>query len=232
LQGRKRCSNKLTPRQRNVACLSVLSGAPDSSCFPLKEISASMVHQTIEGLASGRLGPADVASWLRVRLSPDPASPQREAPGRAPLPTGSRAGRIMLAPVHAIRHRQHRQARPGPFVISPSAGSTGAASVPRPPGSCPSPATPSAPTSWPSRKPRGAASPFPRARPAGPDQRGRRRRGQSAGTARDHPGGGTPADRADHRPGPAAGPAGRASACSVGQENVARGSRRGDGERR
>jgi ATP-dependent Clp protease ATP-binding subunit ClpC len=73
---------------------------------------------TIEGLASGQLAPADAASWLEVRLSPDPAAPQRQRPGPALPPSGSRAGRIMLAPVHALRHRQHRQARPGPFVIA------------------------------------------------------------------------------------------------------------------
>jgi hypothetical protein len=71
---------------------------------------------TIQGLASGQLTPTDAASWLEVRLTPDPAAPGRQMPGRALLPPGSRARQIMLAPVAAIRHRQHH--RPGPFVIS------------------------------------------------------------------------------------------------------------------
>jgi hypothetical protein len=71
---------------------------------------------TIEGLASGQLTPADAAAWLEARLSPGPASPDRETPRQALLPPGSRARRIMLAPLAAIRHRQ--RPRPGPFVIT------------------------------------------------------------------------------------------------------------------
>jgi Clp amino terminal domain, pathogenicity island component len=73
---------------------------------------------TIEGLASGQLTPAGAASWLEVRLSPGPASAQKQTPRRAPLPPGSRARQIMLAPVAAIRHRQHQRSRPGPFIIT------------------------------------------------------------------------------------------------------------------
>ncbi len=71
---------------------------------------------TIEGLASGRLTPAGAASWLEARLSPDPAWPDRRTPAQALLPPGSRARRIMLAPVAAVRHRQG--SRTGPFVIT------------------------------------------------------------------------------------------------------------------
>jgi hypothetical protein len=73
---------------------------------------------TIQRLASGQLTPADAAAWLQVRLSPDPASPEGETAVPALLPPGSRARRIMLAPVAAVRHRQHRQSRPGPFLIA------------------------------------------------------------------------------------------------------------------
>ena len=73
---------------------------------------------TIQRLASGQLAPADAASWLETRLSPDPAAPERETSVPAPLPPGSRARRILLAPVAAIRHRRHRQPRPGPFLIT------------------------------------------------------------------------------------------------------------------
>jgi len=73
---------------------------------------------TIQRLASGQLAPADATSWLQVRLSPDPASPERETSVPAPLPPGSRARRILLAPVAAVRHRRHRQPRPGPFLIA------------------------------------------------------------------------------------------------------------------
>lgn len=72
---------------------------------------------TIHRLASGQLSPADATSWLETRLSPDPASPEMETSVPA-LPLGSRARRIMLAPVAAVRHRQHRQSRPGPFLIT------------------------------------------------------------------------------------------------------------------
>src|SRR5580704_14713659 len=40
----------------------------------------------VEGLASGRLSPADAAAWLSPRLSPHSASPAREAPMRTRLP--------------------------------------------------------------------------------------------------------------------------------------------------
>jgi|SRR5450755_1442209 hypothetical protein len=50
----------------------------------------------------------------------------------------------------------------------------------------------------------------PRAHPAGLDQRARRRSRQGTGTARDQPGVGTPAGRADRRPGQAQGPPGQA----------------------
>lgn len=75
----------------------------------------------IEGLASGQLTPADAASWLAVRLSPDTASSEGEVPVRAVRPGGLRARRIMLGPVAAVaaaRHRQHRHSRPGSFVIT------------------------------------------------------------------------------------------------------------------
>ena len=71
---------------------------------------------TIQGLASGQLTPADAASWLEARLSPDPASPDRATTTQTPLPPRSRARRIMLAPFPAVRHR--RRSRPGPFAIS------------------------------------------------------------------------------------------------------------------
>jgi len=73
---------------------------------------------TIKGLASGQLTPADAASWLEVRLSPHPASPERDAGARALLQPRSRARRMMHAPVAAVRHRQHRRSGPGPFVIT------------------------------------------------------------------------------------------------------------------
>jgi Clp amino terminal domain, pathogenicity island component len=73
---------------------------------------------TIKGLASGQLTPADAVSWLEVRLSPHPASPDRDAPARELLQPGSRARRIMLAPVAAFRHRRRRRSGPGPFVIT------------------------------------------------------------------------------------------------------------------
>jgi hypothetical protein len=72
----------------------------------------------IQRLASGQLAPADATSWLETRLSPDPASPERETSVPALLPPGSRARRIMLAPVTAARHRRHRHSRPGPFLIT------------------------------------------------------------------------------------------------------------------
>jgi hypothetical protein len=72
---------------------------------------------TIASLASGQLTPADAASWLSVRLSPDPASPASEVSARGQRLAGSRAGRVMLAPVAAVRHHQHRHSGPGPFVI-------------------------------------------------------------------------------------------------------------------
>ena len=68
---------------------------------------------TIKGLASGQLAPADATFWLEVRLSPDPAWPDRQAQA---LPPESRARRIMHAPMAAVRHRQ--RSRPGPFVIT------------------------------------------------------------------------------------------------------------------
>ena len=71
---------------------------------------------TIQGLASGQLPPADAASWLEARLSPDPASPDRATTTQTQLPPRSRARRIMLAPIAAIRHRHG--SRPGPFTIS------------------------------------------------------------------------------------------------------------------
>jgi hypothetical protein len=40
----------------------------------------------VEGLAAGRLSPADAAAWLLPRLSPYPAPPVREAPMRTRLP--------------------------------------------------------------------------------------------------------------------------------------------------
>jgi hypothetical protein len=72
---------------------------------------------TIKGIASGQLTPAAAASWLEVRLSPHPASPETDASARALLQPGSRARRILLAPVTAVRHRRHRRSGPGPFVI-------------------------------------------------------------------------------------------------------------------
>ena len=65
----------------------------------------------------GPAAPADATSWLETRLSPDPASPERDTSVPAPLPPGSRARRILLAPVTAVRDRQHRRSGPGPFVI-------------------------------------------------------------------------------------------------------------------
>jgi hypothetical protein len=71
----------------------------------------------VEGLASGRLTPADAASWLALRLSPHPDSPASEGSRRLLLPPGSAARRIVLTPVAAVRHRGRRSG-PGPFVIS------------------------------------------------------------------------------------------------------------------
>jgi hypothetical protein len=72
---------------------------------------------TLKRLASGQLALADAASWLEVRLSPHPASSEQDASARALPQPGSRARRIMLAPMAAVRHRQHRRSGPGPFVI-------------------------------------------------------------------------------------------------------------------
>jgi Clp amino terminal domain, pathogenicity island component len=70
----------------------------------------------IQGLASGQLTPADAASWLEARLSPDPAAPDRATTTPTPRSPGSRARRIMLAPFAAVRRRPGP--RPGPFAIS------------------------------------------------------------------------------------------------------------------
>jgi Clp amino terminal domain, pathogenicity island component len=72
----------------------------------------------IKGLASGQLSPADAASWFEVRLSPHPASPERDSSARALLQPRSRARQIVLAPVAAVRHRQHRRSGRGPFLVT------------------------------------------------------------------------------------------------------------------
>ena len=163
---------------------------------------------TIEGLASGRLTPAGAASWLEARLSPDPAWPDRRTPARALLPPGSRARRIMLAPVAAIRHRQG--SRPGPFVIT--LGS------PDKPAGIRTPATGLLLFTGPALNSviRSGQEARRRGQPRGLEhivlglasqpQPGH----QGAGAARDQPGGSTPAGREHHRPGLAAGPAGGA----------------------
>jgi Clp amino terminal domain, pathogenicity island component len=75
----------------------------------------------VERLASGKLTPADAGSWLSLRLSPHPvthtAAPARRVPMAALLPPGSRARRVVLGPLAAVR--RHRRSRgPGPFVVT------------------------------------------------------------------------------------------------------------------
>ena len=89
---------------------------------------------TIEGLASGQLTPADAASWLEVRLSPDPASPDRATIHASPA-----AARIPGTADHA-RPGGRRPAPPVPAPAPAPSSSASArrtsppASAPRPPG--------------------------------------------------------------------------------------------------
>jgi hypothetical protein len=59
----------------------------------------------IERLASGRVTPAQAASWLVARLSPDPASPARRGHRRGPQI------------VRAVTRRYRRRTRPSPFLV-------------------------------------------------------------------------------------------------------------------
>jgi hypothetical protein len=68
----------------------------------------------IERLASGQLTPAQAASWLAVRLYPDPSLPAGEGHRRAMLPPRSPVAQI----ARAVGRRWHRrQVRPSPLII-------------------------------------------------------------------------------------------------------------------
>jgi hypothetical protein len=67
----------------------------------------------IERLASGQFTPAQAASWLAVRLYPDPGSPAWEGHRPAMAPPRSPVAQI----VRAVRRRYRRRTRPSPFII-------------------------------------------------------------------------------------------------------------------
>jgi Clp amino terminal domain, pathogenicity island component len=67
----------------------------------------------IERLASGQLTPAQAASWLVVRLFPDPGLPAGQGHRRAILPPRSPAAQI----ARAVRRRYRRRTHPSPFMI-------------------------------------------------------------------------------------------------------------------
>jgi Clp amino terminal domain, pathogenicity island component len=67
----------------------------------------------IERLASGRLTPAQAASWLAVRLYPDPGSPAWEGHRRAVTPPRSPVAQI----ARAVRQRYRRRTRPIAFIV-------------------------------------------------------------------------------------------------------------------
>jgi len=67
----------------------------------------------IERLASGQLTPAQAASWLAARLSPDSGWPAGPGGKRAILPPRSPVAQI----ARAVRHRYRRGTRPSPLII-------------------------------------------------------------------------------------------------------------------
>ncbi len=67
----------------------------------------------IERLASGQLTPAQAASWLAARLSPDSSSPAGPGLRRAMLPPRSPMAQI----ARAVRRRYRRGTRPSPLII-------------------------------------------------------------------------------------------------------------------
>ncbi len=67
----------------------------------------------IERLASGRLTPAQAASWLAVRLYPGPGSPAWEGHRPAMAPPRSPVAQI----ARAVRRRYRRRTRPSPFLV-------------------------------------------------------------------------------------------------------------------
>jgi Clp amino terminal domain, pathogenicity island component len=67
----------------------------------------------IERLASGQLSPAQAASWLVARLSPDPSAPAGNGHRPAMLPPRSPVAQI----ARAVRRRYRRRTRPRPFII-------------------------------------------------------------------------------------------------------------------
>jgi hypothetical protein len=71
-------------------------------------------------LASGQVTPAQAASWLAVRLSPDPGLPTGTGHRPARLPPRSPVAQI----ARAVRRRYRRRTRPRPFVIRIGPGDT------------------------------------------------------------------------------------------------------------
>jgi hypothetical protein len=67
----------------------------------------------IERLASGQLTPAQAASWLVARLSPDPGWPAGKGHRRATVPPRSPVAQI----ARAITRRYRRRTRPSPLII-------------------------------------------------------------------------------------------------------------------
>jgi Clp amino terminal domain, pathogenicity island component len=67
----------------------------------------------IERLASGQLTPAQAASWLAARLSPDLSLPTGK--GHRPATLRPRSPVAQIA--EAVRRRYRRRARPSPFLI-------------------------------------------------------------------------------------------------------------------
>jgi hypothetical protein len=74
----------------------------------------------IERLASGELTPAQAASWLAARLSPDSSWPAGKGPRRVMLPPGSPMAQI----ARAFRRRYRRGTRPSPLIIHIGPGDT------------------------------------------------------------------------------------------------------------
>jgi Clp amino terminal domain, pathogenicity island component len=67
----------------------------------------------IERLASGQLSPAQAASWLAARLSPDPGFPAGKERRHGMLPRSSPVAQI----ARAVSRRYRRRARPSPLII-------------------------------------------------------------------------------------------------------------------
>jgi len=67
----------------------------------------------IERLASGLITPAQAASWLAARLSPDSSGPAGQDPRRATLSPRSPVAQI----ARAFRRRYRRGTRPSPLII-------------------------------------------------------------------------------------------------------------------